>query len=540
MGFRAAVVSCLVLGAALRTIQYSAQASLWLDELALAQNVVWKPLGRLLLEPLDYQQVAPAGFLALERLAFLLAGPTELGLRFVPWIASLIALFLFWRVLERTVGVESQGPARGVVVAAVALFAASPSLIVYAGQAKQYASDVAAVLALVWAGLELARPKPRTGIAVTAGTLALLVSAPAVLAGVSVGGVLAWNAARSGSPRWRTVLLTGAAWGPAAAATALLARYTLSPETAAYMQAFWARGFPPPPWAGVDALLWVPAALKNVLGFTLFWFFAFQHPALAGVVWMLALATAAGAWWMAKREGTAAAILLAPIAAAVIAAAARQLPMDTRVSLWLGPLLLLLAAAGFVACDRWLPARLRALPAVLIGAIALVPTAIVTIAARPPYRSQDVRPLLQAVAAQAAPGDAIYVYYGARLAMRFYGPPAGLTRWTEGACHRGETRAYYRELDQFRGRPRVWFIWTHALPRYREPDAIRSYLETIGRRVTSIDDDPEDLEGGAQAVLYDLSDAARLSRAAAETHDVPPEDPDERHVPCGGPGGGSG
>lgn len=58
--------------------------------------------------------------------------------------------------------------------------------------------------------------------------------------------------------------------------------------------------------------------------------------------------------------------------------------------------------------------------------------------------------------------------------------------------------------------------------------------------MTSIDDDPEDLEGGAQAVLYDLSDAARLARATAETHDVPPEDPVGRHVACGGPGGGPG
>ena len=146
--------------------------------------------------------------------------------------------------------------------------------------------------------------------------------------------------------------------------------------------------------------------------------------------------------------------------------------------------------------------------------------------------------LCASVAAQAQPEDAIYIYYGARQAMRFYGPRAGLTRWTEGACHRGETRAYYHELDQFRGHPRVWFIWTHALPRYREPEAIRSYLESIGRRVTSIDDNPDDVEGGTQAGLYDLSDPVRLAGSSAASHPVPPEDPAERHVPCDGPGGG--
>jgi hypothetical protein len=233
-----------------------------------------------------------------------------------------------------------------------------------------------------------------------------------------------------------------------------------------------------------------------------------------------------------------AAILVAPTVAAIVAAATRQFPLETRVSLWLGPLLLLLSAAGFMALGAWLPRRIRMLPPVVLVVIALVPTVVVTLFVRPPYRNQDLRPILQAIAAQSEPDDAVYVYYGARQAIRFYGPQVGLDRWSEGSCNRGDTRAYYRELDEFRGRARVWFLWTHALPRYREPDAIRAYLETIGREVMRFDDDPEDLEGGAQAVLYDLSDPSLLARATAESHDVPPEDPRERHVPCGGPGGG--
>ena len=529
---------CILLGIALRTAQYGAAVSLWLDELALAQNIIRKPLLTLVTQPLDFQQVAPAGFVALERLAFVVAGPTELTLRFVPWLASLVSLLLFWRILERLRTLAPASLNRPVAVAALALFAASPTLIVYAGQAKQYASDVAAVLALTWAGVELLQPRPRLRRAAIAGTAALLVSAPAVLAGAAIGLVLAWNAARRGSPAWRTVLITGACWAPAALVTVLLARVTLSPETAAYMQEFWARGFPPPPWNGIEALVWTPRVLGRTLGFTLFWWLAFEHPVLVTLTWTLSLAAIAGTWWMARQDGTAAAVLLAPIAAAVLAAAARQLPIDTRVSLWLGPLLLLLSASGFAALSAGLPSRLRLAPALAVGGIALIPVVVVTSFVRPPYRNQDMRPLLESVAAQAAPGDAIYVYYGARQAMRFYGPRAGLTRWTEGSCHRGDTRAYYRELDQFRGKQRVWFIWTHALPRYREPDAIRAYLETIGERVISVDDDPEDLEGGAQAVLYDLSDHERLARSSAEAHAVPPEDVSGRQVPCAGPGGG--
>ena len=130
------------------------------------------------------------------------------------------------------------------------------------------------------------------------------------------------------------------------------------------------------------------------------------------------------------------------------------------------------------------------------------------------------------------------MYYGARHALAFYGPRVGLSGWTVGDCHRRETRLYLRELDAFRGRPRVWVIWTHAIPRFGEPEAIRSYLETIGIERQRIDA-PSGARGedGAQALLYDLSDPSRLERSRADTHAIPPpEFPNQgRDVGCGGP-----
>lgn len=57
-------------------------------------------------------------------------------------------------------------------------------------------------------------------------------------------------------------------------------------------------------------------------------------------------------------------------------------------------------------------------------------------------------------------GDAIYVFHGARHAMHFYGSANGLKEdeWTEGGIHYGDTRAYLREVDSFRGEPRFWFV----------------------------------------------------------------------------------
>lgn len=98
---QAVVLVCLALGITARTIQYSAQVSLWLDELAVAHTVVVRDIVRLVSEPLAYAQVAPAGFLALQKAAVEVVGANELGFRLVPWLASIVALFVFWRLAEK-------------------------------------------------------------------------------------------------------------------------------------------------------------------------------------------------------------------------------------------------------------------------------------------------------------------------------------------------------------------------------------------------------------------------------------------------------
>src|SRR5262245_43983586 len=130
-----AIIACLVLGAVLRVWQYAANTSLWLDEIALAQGILQLDLRPLLTSPLPYDQLAPTGFLLLQKLAVMGLGPTEYALRLVPFTCSLIALLLFARVAARLL--EGIGP-----LVAVALFATGTSFIVFSAIVKQYAIDV--------------------------------------------------------------------------------------------------------------------------------------------------------------------------------------------------------------------------------------------------------------------------------------------------------------------------------------------------------------------------------------------------------------
>ena len=68
------LTASLLVGFVLRTIEYAALGSLWVDELFIALNVTTKSLGELLTSPLAFHQVAPIGFLAAEKVSTLLFG----------------------------------------------------------------------------------------------------------------------------------------------------------------------------------------------------------------------------------------------------------------------------------------------------------------------------------------------------------------------------------------------------------------------------------------------------------------------------------
>src|SRR5262249_6844503 len=136
----------LVLGIGLRSTQYFSRVDMWHDELALVRNVEDRGLVDLVSRPLDHQQVAPVGALALLEASSTLSGLSEAGLPFGPWVLSLVALLLCWRVPTRF----AEGAP---LLAALAMFAVSPALVWYGSSVKPYGGDVAVSLCLVWLSL---------------------------------------------------------------------------------------------------------------------------------------------------------------------------------------------------------------------------------------------------------------------------------------------------------------------------------------------------------------------------------------------------
>lgn len=512
---RRLTICFVVLGTALRLLQYTAGGGQWLDEIAVSRNILERSLWELLTQPLAYDQSAPRGFLLVQKLAVTLLGPSDAALRLFPFVSSVVSLLVFWRLCERVlIGVGT--------TVAVALMATAGPLVVYSGQVKQYSTDVAVAMILFVVSLDLLErgtSPHRTLWAALAGGLGVWFSQPAVLLLGALGLVLLLRRGREADGRGQLFGLL-AVWGVSAALATLAGLASVTPATKVYLHLFWARSFPPPSIQEALASLWPLSSLARLLGS------GGQASLNYPLVWLYVGLVFVGWWDLWRRRPAAAALLVTPVILGVIAAITRQYPFGDRVLLYLLPVFLL----GIADAAEWLhnaaAPRLgvwAALPAVALTAGGLLPMAKMP----PPYSVEDVRPALAYLAKKRQPGDRIYVYYGAVVGFTYYADRHGLqpADYTVGGCHRGDSRRYLEELDTLRGERRVWYVLTHAIG-YNEREDIGGYLNAIAverpeerfvsptRIITFPAFPPVDV------FLYDFSDPARLAAAASATYKI--------------------
>lgn len=503
-----------LLGVALRLWQYGANASLWADEANLALNIIERS-PRTILGPLDYRQVAPPGWLLLEKAAVAALGDGELVLRLVPLLGSLLALPLFWSVARRVL------PPGAPPVLALGLLAVGIPFIDYAAQVKPYATDVVLAVALLGLALAVHDGGPGGGRPLALGALGVVApwfSYPAMLVLAGLGVTLGGLALRDRTRRLTGPLAAmGIAWAVSAVGALLWARSTLTPDDVAYLERFWGAWFWPWPPRSLREVGWPIARLTTVYGGG-----GLRYPA-PGVFLVLAVV---GAWALIRRAPAHGWLVVGPILATFAAAALHRYPFAPRLVLFLFPGFLLLTAAGVHALSRLGRRGPR------FSATAVLATAVLAVAglARhpPPYAPEPLKPVLEAVRAGWEPGDRLYVYYGAEKAFVYYARRYGFARdaYVLGRCARDDLRAYLRELDAFRGTRRLWVLLAHALPELEEDTAILGYLDRIGaRRVTVQRGGSPGRQRGrdvARVDLYDLSEPARLGAATAETFPLPP------------------
>lgn len=502
-------------GVALRLWQYLANPSLWVDEAAVARNVLDREAGQLF-AALDYGQVAPPGFLLGVKISETLFGGSEYALRLVPLLAGLAGPLLFYLVAR-----EILRPVGSIV--ATGLFSLAVPLIFFSSNLKQYSSDVAITLLVLGVALRLARSPLTVRGACGYGALiafSLFVSQAAVFAATASGAVLLVEAFARRRPDFRLRAALVAGWAMATLAAVLHGLSALTPAAEAYLYRFWAHGFLP--ITGAPAWLWT--MVQNVLagGPSPNAFDGSLHypwPAL------VALLAAIGSVGLSVRSPVSGALVSGPIGLALLASAAHLYPIHARLCLFLLPLFLLALVAGAEQVGdllRWRPAQ--------YAPLALVPLALVALARHsPPSTPEHLRPVLERIAERQRPGDALWVYYGGGQSHAYYSKSVSLPADVRVAtCDRADPRDLLRQVDIERGRPRVWILMAHSSGPFGfdERRMLLDYLETIGRRLDRFHAPADDTtRNRAEAALFDLSDPSRLAATTAERfpiQNVPP------------------
>ena len=505
------MLALVLLGAALRLVQFGAPGSLWLDEIVLSRNIFARSVRELVLYPLAFDQVAPVGFLAAVKLSTLTFGTDERALWLVPLVGGLAGLLLFRRLAERAL--------RGTAIPlAMALFALALSMIRYSAEVKQYGLDAAAAVGLTLLALELRTRDRSIGGLILAGCAGLAViwfsqASVIVMAGLGAALTVLWLIER-GRRTLRVLLVTVPIWAAASGIALFIANRNMTPSTRSFMKDFWSGGFLPMPPRPSTAGRWIVQRLPELFGDP--WTLRYPLP------WIFALLAVIGiaALWRQRRD--AALLIAAPFVLTVIAAIAQQYPFRTRLMVFLVPSALLAAAAG----AGWIAdtaARRSKLAGALVIAAVLIPPVLAIADSGLPSRVDNYKPLYAHLQANRRPGDAVYVSFLANSSAIYYGPRYGLGRgeYHLGACDRSDTRAYLRDLDRFRARGRVWVLSKNG-PTTRVPrEAMQRYLNTIGilRSSWAV---PSGVTQPLTLELYDLSDPARLTSASSETFAVEP------------------
>lgn len=340
----------VALGIVVRLARYLLAFPLSADEYQLAANLLDRGFFELL-QPLQFNQVAPIGFLWIESAVVRLLGFSELSLRLFPLVCGVASVLLFRRVAGRLL----QGLP---LVLAVAIISVAYYPIRYSAEVKSYACDALCSLVLFSLAVEWWKAPGQTrwlwwliGLA----PLALAVSFPAafVCGGVSLG--IAWSLWQS-----RTIFKAQpafAAWVAfnlvVAVAFLGLMRLSISAQydaTRHDMTDCWAGCFPPweRPW---QLPLWLAIVHTSEM-------FAYPIGAENGGSLLTSICFAVALWSAFRRPQREVAVTVAAwFGISLLAAALHRYPYGghARLSQYLAPAICLLTGSG----AAFLVAKLR-------------------------------------------------------------------------------------------------------------------------------------------------------------------------------------
>ncbi len=326
----------LGLGILLRLKHYLENRSLWLDEACAAVSVASRSYNEILshYEVMPEFAHPPMVFMLIERSLVDLFGNNEMSLRLFPLLCGIAALLLFF-LLTRSI------LPRGAFLLALALFAVIDPLVYYSAELKQYSTDLAVMIALLFYSEEFIKEKCcwiKAGVLALLGAAVLWLSNAMVFMLASMAAVFLWRAVRRRD--WAELLRLGSAFFVWAASFAAVYHLSLGHMVGNdKLKATWEGALFKGSLFSGDALAWLWQVVSE----------SFRNP--LGLAWPLAGAVlfVVGVLSLVRNNSARAALLALPIFFALVAGWLGKYPFRGRVLLFLVPCYLVPIAAGVEA-----------------------------------------------------------------------------------------------------------------------------------------------------------------------------------------------
>lgn len=434
----------ILIGAAARIRQYIFNRALWGDEAALALNIIKR--GYLdLFKPLDYSQAAPSLFLLATKLLTEIFGYSEYVLRFIPLLASIISLLLFWYLSNKLFD-------KYMVPIAVGLLAFGGSAIYYSDEFKQYPVDVMVTIIILILAFNVYKNNfnlKSSLILGGAGSVLVWLSHTSVfvLSAVTVSLFLSVLMKEKFKSIKKIFYIVYAAlmWG-----ISFLAGYFFIVRATAHsgLYTFWASYFAPMPIRSMGNLLWYSETLFATIKIPISIYFP-------GIVIFLLFAGFVG--FIKKKDKLLFFSILFTFIFLLAASMLKAYPVYERFILFTLPVFYLLIAGGIEELSTNTNKKNVIIIIFLVLLIFIQPFGSTARSFFQPKLRTETRPLVEYILKNWSEGDMVYVYYTSQYPFLYYTRDEKI-EYIIGVESRDDTDKYLKEIGSLDGRGRVWFL----------------------------------------------------------------------------------
>lgn len=436
-------------GAIIALANFINNKSLWLDEAMLALNIVSKSYMELL-EPLDMYQIAPIGFLYIEKTMINLLGNHDWVLRIFPFLSFILSIPLFF-VLNKKL-FESER----VALLSCAVFSLSLTLIMYSSEVKQYSSDVLLAILIVVSALNYHSKKSSTSLILytIVGVFSICLSNISIIILFTVGLYSLYTNFVEDKNRQFSVFIAIFFW--LVSFITYYFNFIHNHPSNEEMIKYWGQYFMPQNIFSLEFHKFLFYAAKEIFGevltFKRFWIIP------------LVLAFVGIASLIRRKQIKNLYLIVFPLLLHLVLSSFQFYPFAKSFILYLIPFLIIMFTLGFVQVYKYLNENLIKIPALAL----LIPVLVhfYPIIVKVPIEREEIKKSMAYLDQNIDGDDKIYIYCGAIRAFQFYRNSypqiVNNNSIIYGTSHRENWSEYDQEILKLSGTN--WLLFSHVYP----------------------------------------------------------------------------